>query len=83
VAMLYTTDLLHILENYDMLYFNSNYYLYAEVTRDQRKLHNEEINDLYCSPNVVRVIKSRMRCVGHIARKGGEERCIQAFGGET
>ena len=30
-----------------------------KVTGDWRKLHNKELNDLYCSPNVVRVIKSR------------------------
>jgi hypothetical protein len=30
-----------------------------EVTGDCRRLHNEELNDLYCSPNIVRVIKSR------------------------
>jgi len=44
--------------------------------------HNEELNDLYSSPNIVRVIKSRrIRWAGHVARMG--EWCIQGFGGET
>jgi len=54
-----------------------------EVTREWRKLHNEELNELYWSPNIVRVIKSRrMRWMGHIARMGDERR-IQGSGGET
>jgi len=55
-----------------------------EVTREWRKLHNEELNDLYCSPNIIWVIKSgRIRWAEHVARMGREERCIQGFGGET
>jgi hypothetical protein len=42
-----------------------------EVTGEWRKLHNEELNDLYSLPNIVRVIKSsRIRWAGHVARMG-------------
>jgi hypothetical protein len=47
-----------------------------EVTGECRKLHNEELNDLYSLPNIVRAVKSRrMRWVGHVARMG-EERVV-------
>jgi hypothetical protein len=53
-----------------------------EVTAEWRKLHNEELKDLYCSPNIVRVINCRrLRWVWHVARMG--ESCIQDFSRET
>jgi hypothetical protein len=44
-----------------------------EATGEWRKLHNEELNDLYSIPNIVRVVTSRtLRWAGHVARTGEE-----------
>jgi len=43
-----------------------------DVTGEWRRFHYEELNDVYSSPNIVRVIKSRMRWVGYVARMDEE-----------
>jgi hypothetical protein len=54
-----------------------------EVTRDWRRLHNEELHGLYVSPNVIQVIKSiRMRWTVHVAPKG-ERKYIHEFGAKS
>ena len=55
-----------------------------EVTREWRKLHNEELNDLYSLPNIVRVIKSRrVRWAGYVARMGEWRGVYRVLVGET
>jgi hypothetical protein len=54
-----------------------------EVIREWRKLHNEELNDLYCSPNILRLMKSRrMRWAGHVALMVERRGLFRAFVGK-
>jgi len=53
-----------------------------EVTREWRKLHNEELDVLYSSPNSVRVIKSRIRWTGHVACMGEKRGVYRVLAGK-
>jgi hypothetical protein len=49
------------------------------VKRELRKMNNKELHDLYSSPSIIRIIKSRIRLTGHVARMGEE----RSFGGKA
>jgi hypothetical protein len=54
-----------------------------EVTREWRKLHNEELHDLYSSPSIIRIMKSRrMRWAGHVAQMGEKRNAYRLLVGK-
>jgi hypothetical protein len=55
-----------------------------EVTGEWRKLHNEELHDLYFSPSIIRIIKARrMRWAGYVARIGEKGERVEVVGAKT
>jgi hypothetical protein len=54
-----------------------------EVTGEWRKLHNEEVDDLYSSPSIIRIMKARrMRWAGHVARMGEKRKAYRLLVGK-
>jgi hypothetical protein len=54
-----------------------------EVTGEWRKLHNEELHDLYSSPSIIRIIKAkRMRWAGHVSRMGEKRNAYRLLVGK-
>jgi hypothetical protein len=54
------------------------------VTEEWRKLHNEELHDLYVSPSIIRIIKSKkMRWVGHVTRMREKRNAYRLFVGKS
>jgi hypothetical protein len=53
------------------------------VTREWRKVHNEELRDVYSSPSIIRIIKPKMmRWTGHVARMGEKRNAYRLLEGE-